>query len=53
MEINETSTDDTIANLLDDIQRLERGIASIQGYLETTPPRVGDALHDCEALLAK
>lgn len=36
----------------DDIERLTRGILKIREYLETKPPRIGDATFDCEALLA-
>lgn len=34
-----------------EIERLLRGIHNIQEYLDATPPRIGDAQFDCEALL--
>lgn len=36
-----------------EIDRLNRGIRSIEEYLLASPPRVGDALFICEALQAR
>ena len=36
-----------------DAIRYENGIRKIKEYLEAKEPRIGDALFDCDALLAK
>jgi hypothetical protein len=53
MKIRERNADDIIANLHEEVRRLEDGIRRIGEFLNENPPRVGDASWTVEALLVR